>query len=64
MATKQLNIEEKLTKLQELASRLEGEKMTLKESLELYEEAMKLSKEIENELKEAVDKVKIIQEEK
>lgn len=61
---KEMTIEEKLKRLNELVSHLENDKMTLKESLELYEEAMRYSKEIEKELNEAIDKVKIIQEQK
>lgn len=61
---KEMTIEEKLKRLNELVSHLENDKMTLKESLELYEEAMCYSKEIEKELNEAIDKVKIIQEQK
>jgi len=60
----ELSIEEKLDKLNKLVDKLENEKMTLKESLSLYEEAMKCSKEIEKELSVALDKVKTIQEEK
>ena len=62
--TKELSIEEKLKKLNELVERLENEKMTLKESLSLYEEAMGLSKEIEKELNIAMGKVKMIEGEK
>jgi exodeoxyribonuclease VII small subunit len=60
----ELSIEEKLDKLNKLVDKLENEKMTLKESLSLYEEAMVYSKEIEKELSLALDKVKTIQEEK
>lgn len=64
MAEKKITIENKLTKLNEMVERIENEKMTLSESLALYEEAMKLSKEIETELEKTIDKIKIIQEEK
>lgn len=61
---KKITIEEKLKNLNDLVSHLENDKMTLKESLELYEKAMTISKDIEKELNEAIDKVKIIQEQK
>lgn len=61
---KEMTIEEKIEKLNELVYKLENEKMTLKESLQIYEEAMNYSKLIEKELNEAMDKVKIIEGEK
>ena len=61
---KKITIEEKLKNLNDLVSHLENDKMTLKESLDLYEKAMTISKDIEKELNEAIDKVKIIQEQK
>ena len=61
MAEKQLSIEEKIKNLNEMVDRIENEKMTLSESLSLYESAMKLSKEIEEELNKTIDKIKIIQ---
>ena len=61
---KEISIEERLNKLNELVNKLENEKMTLKESLQVYEQAMNLSKEIEKELSLAIDKVKIIEEQK
>ena len=61
---KKITIEEKLKNLNDLVSHLENDKMTLKESLDLYEKAMTTSKDIEKELNEAIDKVKIIQEQK
>ena len=61
---KEISIEERLNKLNELVYKLENEKMTLKESLQVYEQAMNLSKEIEKELSLAIDKVKIIEEQK
>ena len=61
---KKITIEEKLKNLNDLVSHLENDKMALKESLDLYEKAMTISKDIEKELNEAIDKVKIIQEQK
>ncbi len=62
MANKELTIEEKFSRLEELVTKLENEKMTLKESLELYQEAMSLSKELNVELNEASKQVLIVQE--
>lgn len=62
MAKKELTIEEKFSRLEELVSKLENEKMTLKESLALYQEAMNLSKELNVELNEASKQVLIVQE--
>lgn len=62
MAKKELTIEEKFSRLEELVSKLENEKMTLKESLALYQEAMNLSKELNIELNEASKQVLIVQE--
>lgn len=61
MSNKTLTIEEKFSRLEELVTKLENEKMTLKESLELYEEAMNLSKELNEELNEATKQVLLVQ---
>lgn len=61
MSNKKLTIEEKFSRLEELVTKLENEKMTLKESLGLYEEAMNLSKELNEELNEATKQVLLVQ---
>ncbi len=61
MAKTTLTIEEKFSRLEELVNKLENEKMTLKESLALYEEAMNLSKELNEELNEATKQVLLVQ---
>lgn len=61
MSNKTLTIEEKFSRLEELVTKLENEKMTLKESLTLYEEAMNLSKELNEELNEATKQVLLVQ---
>ncbi len=61
MSNKTLTIEEKFSRLEELVTNLENEKMTLKESLTLYEEAMNLSKELNEELNEATKQVLLVQ---
>ena len=57
-----LTIEQKFEKLERLVNKLETEKLSLEESISLYEEAMKLSKELSLELKEVTKKVLLIQE--
>lgn len=59
---KELSIEEKFEKLENLVNKLENEKLSLEESITLYEEAMKLSKELSIELNEVTKKVLLIQE--
>ena len=59
---KELSIEEKFESLEKLVNKLENEKLSLEESIKLYEEAMKLSKELSIELNEVTKKVMLIQE--
>lgn len=59
---KSLTIEQKFEKLEQLVNKLETEKLSLEESISLYEEAMKLSKELSLELNEVTKKVLLIQE--
>ena len=57
-----LTNEQKFEKLERLVNKLETEKLSLEESISLYEEAMKLSKELSLELNEVTKKVLLIQE--
>ena len=57
-----LTIEQKFEKLERLVNKLETEKLSLEESISLYEEAMKFSKELSLELNEVTKKVLLIQE--
>ena len=57
-----LTIEQKFEKLEKLVNKLETEKLSLEESISLYEQAMKLSKELSIELNEVTKKVLLIQE--
>lgn len=57
-----LTIEEKFELLEKLVYRLENEKLSLEDSIKIYEEAMKLSKELSTELNEVTKKVLLIQE--
>lgn len=59
---KEITIEEKFELLEKLVSKLENEKLSLEESIKIYEEAMKLSKELSIELNEVTKKVLLIQE--
>ncbi len=56
--------EEKLTRLEEISSLMEESKITLDDSVKLYDEAGKLIKELREELSNAEKKVKIFVEEK
>ena len=59
---KELSIEEKFKLLEKLVNKLENEKLSLEESIKIYEEAMKLSRELSIELNEVTKKVMLIQE--
>jgi exodeoxyribonuclease VII small subunit len=54
--------EDKLFRLNEIVKKMESENLPLDESVKLYEEAMKLSKELEDELKAAKAKVQLVEE--
>ena len=56
--------EEKLVRLEEISSLMEESKITLDDSVKLYDEAGKLIKELREELSNAEKKVKIFVEEK
>lgn len=56
--------EEKLARLEEISSLMEESKITLDNSVKLYDEAGKLIKELREELSNAEKKVKIFVEEK
>ena len=58
---KELSIEEKFELLEKLVNKLENEKLSLEESIKLYEEAMKISKELSIELNEVTKKVMLNQ---
>ena len=60
---KDMTIEQKFELLEKLVSKLENEKLSLEESIKVYEEAMKLSKELSLELNDVTKKVMLIQEE-
>ena len=58
--TKQETVAEKLEKLEKLLTWFESEEITVEESLIKYEEALKLSKELEEQLQKAKNQVEVI----
>lgn len=57
---KELNFEESMEKLEKIASELENGKLTLDESVEKFEEGMKLSKACNDILEKAERKITMI----
>ena len=53
-----MSFEKKLTRLEEIVQKMEGGEMSLDESLKLFEEGVKLSRDCNKELSEAEQKVK------
>jgi exodeoxyribonuclease VII small subunit len=63
MEKKNLKIEPALARLEEIVRQLESEQISLEESLELFEEGVKLADSIQKKLSEAQLRVKKILEE-
>jgi exodeoxyribonuclease VII small subunit len=63
MEKKSLKIEPALTRLEEIVRQLENEQISLEESLELFEEGVKLADAIQKRLSEAHVRVKKVLEE-
>lgn len=57
------HFEDYLKKLEETVAKLEGEEVTLEESLKLYEEGLKMSKKCEKILDEAKQKIIVVEPE-
>ena len=57
-----MTFEEKLEKLEEIVNKLENEKLNLDSSIALYQEAKKLSDELNKELNESINKMSYIVE--
>lgn len=53
-----MSFEKKLTRLEEIVQKMEAGEMSLDESLKLFEEGVKLSRDCNKELTEAEQKVK------
>ena len=57
---KELNFEESMEKLEKISTELEDGKLTLDESVEKFEEGMKLSKECNDILEKAEKKITML----
>lgn len=57
MDKKTPTFEEKLDRLSEIAEKVENSTLPLEESLKLYDEGIKLVKELQEELSKAKDKI-------
>lgn len=56
----EINFEELMTKLEDITNRLESEKLSLDESVKLFEEGMGISKECNKKLEDAERKITIL----
>ena len=59
-AKKSFPFEESITKLEALVERMEGGNLSLEESLKTFEEGIKLTRECQQALKTAEQKVKLL----
>lgn len=55
-----MDFEKKLTRLEEIVEKMEGGEMPLEESLKLFEEGVRLSRECNVQLADAEQKVKLL----
>jgi exodeoxyribonuclease VII small subunit len=55
-----MDFEKKLTRLEEIVGKMESGDLALEESLKLFEEGVKLSRECNVQLNEAEQKVKVL----
>lgn len=55
-----MEFEKKLSRLEEIVSKMEGGEQTLEESLKLFEEGIQLSRVCQKELEEAEQKVELL----
>jgi len=60
MSAAKNSIAQKIEKLEELLKCFESEEITVEESLKKYEEALRLSKELEADLQAAKNQVEVI----
>ena len=60
MSAAKTSIADKIAKLEALLQWFESEEITVEESLKKYEEALKLSKELEADLQAAKNQVEVI----
>ena len=59
-----LTFEEKLAKLNELVNKLQDNSISFEESISIYNESIKLSEELKNELNNTLSKVTLVNENK
>ncbi|MBE6131884.1 MAG: exodeoxyribonuclease VII small subunit [Erysipelotrichaceae bacterium] len=57
-----LTFEEKLAKLNELVNKLQDNSISFEESVSIYNESIKLSEELKNELNNTLSKVTLVNE--
>lgn len=60
MAKSEKNFEELMGELEEITSKLETDKLSLDESVKLFEEGMKISKECNEKLEDAEKRITIL----
>ena len=60
MKDKELNFEELMQKLESITNKLEKESLSLDESVKLFEEGMKISKECNEKLESAEKRITIL----
>lgn len=56
----ELSFEELMIKLEDITNKLENEKLSLDDSVKLFEEGMEISKECNNKLEQAEKKITIL----
>ena len=57
-----LTFEEKLAKLNELVNKLQDNSISFEESVSIYNESIKLSEELKNELNSTLSKITLVNE--
>lgn len=60
MAKKEDNFEELMVKLEEITSKLETDKLSLDESVKLFEEGMEISKKCNEKIEDAEKRITIL----
>jgi exodeoxyribonuclease VII small subunit len=55
-----MDFEKKLTRLEDIVTKMEGGDLSLEDSLKLFEEGVKHSRELQKTLTEAEEKVKVL----
>ena len=60
MSEKEINFEELIEKLEEITNKLEKEQLSLDESVKLFEQGMKISKDCNSKLEDAEKRITIL----